>query len=462
MPVKGLPSNPSLDHLKYQAKDLLKAHAARDPAVAQRIREFHPRFSRAADPQIFDARLTLSDAQLAIARERGFPSWARLKGRVEKPTLADDLNLPMHQRIEDATFRRAVDLLDAGDAAGLRDYLHQHPNLVHQHVVFEGGNYFRDPTLLEFVAENPIRHGALPANIVQVAQVILDAGAKQNLPALNETLGLVCSGRVPRECGVQVPLVDLLCDHGANPNHGMSDALGHAEFDAANALIRRGAEVDLPVAAAMGRIDDARRLLRSGTGPLRPSPSVKARGSQAATGSVVPLKFLRSGTGPSGPSPSVKARGSQSATGSVVPLKFPRSGTGPSRPSPSLRTRGSQAATSSVVPLKFLRSAGSEGRHRALALASQFGHTEIVRLLLDAGEDPNRYNPVGLHSHSTPLHQAALAGHHEVVRLLVDRGARVDLKDTMWQGTPAGWAKHAGKTQIEEYLLAQEARSEDR
>jgi hypothetical protein len=33
---------------------------------------------------------------------------------------------------------------------------------VHQHVVFEGGNYFRDPTLLEFVAENPVRHGTLP------------------------------------------------------------------------------------------------------------------------------------------------------------------------------------------------------------------------------------------------------------------------------------------------------------
>jgi hypothetical protein len=36
---------------------------------------------------------------------------------------------------------------------------------------------------------------------------------------------------------------------------------------------------------------------------------------------------------------------------------------------------------------------------------------EIVRLLLDAGEDPNRYNPVGGHSHTTPLHQAAGGGH---------------------------------------------------
>jgi Ankyrin repeats (3 copies)/Ankyrin repeats (many copies) len=254
-----------------------------------------------------------------------------------------------------------VDLVDAGDVTALRAHLHEHPNLVHQHVLFEGGNYFRNPTLLEFVAENPIRNGTLPANIVQVAEVILDAGAKRNPSALNETLGLVCSGRVPRESGVQPPLIDLLCDHGADPNLAMSPALGHGEFEAVNALVRRGAKVDLTVAAGLGNIEDARRLLAS---------------------------------------------------------------------------------------------AQTEDRHRALALASQFGRIEIVRLLLDAGEDPNRYNPVGFHSHSTPLHQAALAGHEEVVRLLVERGgAHLDAMDTLWHGTPAGWAKHAGRTEIEQYLL---------
>jgi ankyrin repeat protein len=51
-----------------------------------------------------------------------------------------------------------------------------------------------------------------------------------------------------------------------------------------------------------------------------------------------------------------------------------------------------------------------------------------------------------------PRHQAAGAGHEEVVRLLVERGARLDLKDVLWRATPADWAKHAGKTEIEEYL----------
>ena len=80
---------------------------------------------------------------------------------------------------------------------------------------------------------------------------------------------------------------------------------------------------------------------------------------------------------------------------------------------------------------------------------------EVVQLLLDAGEDPNRYNPIRCHSHSTPLHQAALAGHDKVVRLLVERGSRMDLKEVVWHATPADWAKHEGRTEIEECLRAQ-------
>jgi hypothetical protein len=364
MPVKHLPSNPNLDHLKYQAKDLLRDHAALNPGAGQRLREFYPRWNKSTDAEIFDTKLNLSDAQLTVAREYGFPSWARLKRHIEKPTLSDQLNLPHHERIEDIPFRRAVQLLDAGDVAGLRAHLHQHLNLVHQHVVFEGGNYFRNPTLLEFVAENPVRHGTLPQNIVPIAKVILEAGAEQS--ALNETLMLVATGSAPRECRVQLPLIDLLCEHGADPNSAIVAAALHGELEAVNALMGRGARINLPVAAALGRTEEVRQLLPSADG---------------------------------------------------------------------------------------------HDRHLALALASQFGQVELVRLLLDAGEDPNRYNPVGGHSHTTPLHQAAGAGHNELVRLLVERGARLDLKDILWQAAPADWARYAGRTELEAYLRAQDTGS---
>ena len=103
---------------------------------------------------------------------------------------------------------------------------------------------------------------------------------------------------------------------------------------------------------------------------------------------------------------------------------------------------------------RFLPDAGGEDRHRALVLAAQHGHADLVRLLLDAGENPDRYNPTGNHAHSTPLHQAALAGHDAVVRLLVERGARLDIKDTIYQSTPLGWATYGGQTEIADYLRA--------
>ena len=66
--------------------------------------------------------------------------------------------------------------------------IHIYVALVRQRVVFEGDNYFRNPTLIEFIAENPIRRGSLPKNIVQVAEVLVNAGADRF--ALEQTLGL--------------------------------------------------------------------------------------------------------------------------------------------------------------------------------------------------------------------------------------------------------------------------------
>ena len=90
-------------------------------------------------------------------------------------------------------------------------------------------------------------------------------------------------------------------------------------------------------------------------------------------------------------------------------------------------------------------------KHIALALAAQHGHAEVVRLLLDAGEDPSRYNPEGYHAHATPLHQAVCSGHVDVVRLLVEHGARLDIRDKIYDATPLGWAIH-GQPAIAEYL----------
>jgi hypothetical protein len=88
MPAKLLPSNPSLDHLKYQARDLLNAFSQGDVEALARAREFHPRFARMSNDEIRAAKFPLADAQLVIAREYGFQSWSKLKHHVELSTRA--------------------------------------------------------------------------------------------------------------------------------------------------------------------------------------------------------------------------------------------------------------------------------------------------------------------------------------------------------------------------------------
>src|SRR5580692_2186348 len=94
VPTKLLPENPNLDHLKHQAKDLLRQHAMEEASGAQRLREFHPGLRQATDQQIFSTPLSLSGAQLAIAREYGFASWGRLKRHIEKSGLSGRLSFP--------------------------------------------------------------------------------------------------------------------------------------------------------------------------------------------------------------------------------------------------------------------------------------------------------------------------------------------------------------------------------
>lgn len=361
MPVRRLPPKPNLDFLKRQAKSLLKELGLHDMAAAQRVREFHPRFPGASDTEIFSATLHLSDAQLVIAREAGFSSWARLKHQIEQGEIYDHLNLPFHERIRDPTFRRAVDLIDAGDVVTLYQFLQQYPNLTRRRVSFEGENYFCNPSLLEFIAENPVRRGKLPANIVEVARVLLDAGVED--AAIDDTLALVVTGRIVRECGHQVALIDLLCDYGADRSTALAPAFkgGRESREAINALLRRGAIANFTLLPALGRLDKIVELLPNAT---------------------------------------------------------------------------------------------AAERHLALALAVQYGHVEIVRNLLDAGEDPNRYNPVGCNSHSTPLHQAVAAGHLDVIRLLLERGANPNLKDILWHATPLDWARHEGQPEAEALLRA--------
>src|SRR5262249_49287759 len=79
MASRNLPAHPNLDHLKHEARALQKAFERGDAEAVGRV------------TSALGARteLKLTDAQRAVAREYGFPTWARLRAHVLASRRAD-------------------------------------------------------------------------------------------------------------------------------------------------------------------------------------------------------------------------------------------------------------------------------------------------------------------------------------------------------------------------------------
>ena len=296
MPLKPLPSGPNLDHLKNQAKDLLKAWKKRTPEALSRFSEFLPDFKKTD-------HFSLSDAQFVIAREYGFTSWAKLRAfvlensnpRKTRPSLVEE-------------FIRAV---DAGDVKRTRKLLQQEevtriindpvfsfdsPALVH---IAGRGNLKLVELLLEYGAD-PNRgsdwwagsfyplysaSGAV-ANRLLEAGAVPDACAAAHLddikllrrlldedPARVHELG--GDGQTPLHFARSHKVIDLLLERGADINardidHRSTPAewmlagkRNSGRYHLAEYLVNKGASVDVFLATALGLTDKLDELLES-------------------------------------------------------------------------------------------------------------------------------------------------------------------------------------------------------
>ena len=78
----------------------------------------------------------------------------------------------------------------------------------------------------------------------------------------------------------------------------------------------------------------------------------------------------------------------------------------------------------------------------AFILTALNGRGEGLRLMLDAGIDVNGVSE-GLYSHAPALHHAVWSGSLAAVQVLVEAGADIHRKDSIYDGTPLGWAEYA-------------------
>lgn len=185
----------------------------------------------------------------------------------------------------DALFRQAVAAIDIGDVAALEQLLLVHPQLACDRLDSPGAwlrdkvggaldGFFNRPYLLWFIAEDPVRNGRLPANIADIARVVIEAVKRTSVThwqeQLDYALRLVCWSWIARECGVQVELVDVLVDAGASIDgqtvyqgrfgSHCDCAIFNGNFAAAEHLLKRGATLTLSTALCLGLWADVERL----------------------------------------------------------------------------------------------------------------------------------------------------------------------------------------------------------
>jgi len=218
------------------------------------------------------ARCTLAGAQVFIARAHGFPSWPKFAAHLKG--LADDQS-------PDSSFERAADAIVSGDIVTLRQLLGAHPELARARSAREHRS-----TLLHYVSANGIEdfRQKTPQNIVEITELLLDAGADVNAESeayggRSTTLGLAATSYHPEAAGVQIALMELLLERGASINRpdggsAVVDCLRNGRSGAAELLADRGARLDLEGAAGVGRLDVVKSFVRD-DGSLIPPATPK-------------------------------------------------------------------------------------------------------------------------------------------------------------------------------------------
>jgi ankyrin repeat protein len=267
MDAKALPARPSLAQYRKQAKDLLHAARAGDPAAAKRLSQC---------PRVHDhagagghATYALADAQFVIAREHAFDSW---------PVFASHVERLEHQDPSVAGFEAAADAVISGDESALSQLLRDDRGLIRAR-----STRAHHATLLHYVAANGVEdfRQRTPANAVAIARLLIEAHAEVDATADSygggpsmTTLNLLVSSVHPARAALQVPLAELLLDAGAaiegvaRDGSPLLTALAFRYPDAAEALARRGARViTLLAAAGLGREDLVRRFVMADGAP---------------------------------------------------------------------------------------------------------------------------------------------------------------------------------------------------
>ena len=454
MSSASLPPAPSLEQLRKQAKDLLRAHRAGDPRAVARVAAHEP-----GEP------LKLTGAQHVVAREHGFPSWARLKAYVERlaahgPDLEhayhEDLDYyegrayGLHASARDGT-PSAVAAFERWDApvteAGARTVVARRHGFeswaaLRRHVA--GLHDSGEPFARAYRAVEAHDVDGLRAQLETFPDLAAAVGTNGN--DLIGMAGATCDER----------LVRVLLDAGADPARGNAHGwtplhqAGYSNLPLlARMLLDEGVPVDvsargdggtpLVVALFWGHREVTEVLAERGVHP---------RNLRAAAG-LGRLDLVEELVAPDG-------RLAPEA-GAHRAYYRPHSGFPDWRPSDDPQevldealawaARSGRVEVLEPLVARGARPDADVYRGSALMWAAASGRAGAVRRLVALGADPSGRSTFGGPSHGegvTPLHLAAQSGHLDAVRALLDAGADPRARDANFDSTPDGWAEYGG------------------
>ncbi|MEM7286410.1 MAG: Imm1 family immunity protein [Actinomycetota bacterium] len=491
MPTAPLPENPSLEHLKAQAKLIRDLIRADDAGALAMIDEFHPRLDHALLEEAERAGFKTTDAQLIIARVYGFASWPQLRahlGIVDKKSFTP---LP-----EDAELSPA----DAFIVAACLDYAEHGPRpevrIARAHEMLAN-----DPSLAE-------------ASIAALATVGNHADLRRSLDAAPDSVNaahgpngwpLLLYATYSRITVVDEPdwsaveTVRLLLDRGADPNAGflwrglvppftaLTGALGgggshqpwHPDrLDISRLLLDAGADPNDSQALYNNGIGGQNHdnpahlqlLVEYGLGTQRHGPwyqqlSDRLRDPaellydelEAAAKRNRPtiLRYLLSlGLDPDRPvgrSQLPTARIAAAEDHHAILEVLAEAGIDVDLTPTELALRCTR--TNDVDTLNNLLDNHAQllddlhRDHPSLCRNVTAGDQAMLTRLLQLGFDINDRSTT-----KTPLHHAAEAGDTNRARILISHGADPNLSDTHIGATPWGWANHNGHTEAADYL----------
>ncbi len=494
--MSTLPVHPDLEQQKKQAREILRAAREHDPSALRLFREHHPRLLGRSDEEIAATPLALHDAQLVLARDYGFPSWAKLKHEIE----ARRASRLTRAFVGDLAFYddRAAGLVSAREA-GVPEALAQirewHPEFAEaseerlraapfdlpaarlvyarQHG-FESWPAFaryvhalaagrkREPFLDAFEAMKSRRWDRL-ASILRDDPALVRARGTNGNTLLNLAASLAASTREPLPPQASQILdsmlassgaVDVANDRGWTPLHqaAYSNQVALAvRFVEAGAAVGRTAhgEGGTPLAVALfwGHREVAEVLA---------AVEVVPQNLRVAAGlgrlDLVRACFDSGGT----LTPTSRAGRGFYRPHSGFPLWHP------SEDSQQILDEALVWASKSdqvaVMPELVARGADVDAdpyRGTPLIWAAANGRLAAARWLLDHGADVNRVATFGGPAHGegvTALHLAAQGDHAEMVEFLLEHGADPRLEDVLYHGTPSGWADHSGATRVRDRL----------